>query len=192
PKRLRAESCLDRCWEELLSLNPVLRVATPQGMIFKCRFCARQHMFFDDAAACSRACRELFQRTHQLERQISGELADMPALPSRPKPDRKSLRQAIEVEMNADVPGSLPEQPPEPSPDLSPANEMEVIDPPIEMGDLSNIAEAPDDFLEPDADQEEAQLEQTEEPSEPVAQTLSDWADWDEEEPELEEIVDAI
>ena len=100
--RWQAESCLDNCWGELLDLDPVIRQLTHDTMIFKCRFCARRHDHFQRAKTCAEACRTHFQHKHALERQVLGELADMPvpAKRKRKSPAKKTYAPSQFAEAN--------------------------------------------------------------------------------------------
>lgn len=62
-----AVSCLADCWGELLKLDPVIQRRRGRKMLYRCRFCARDHARSDDARECASDCRARQEAQHAAE-----------------------------------------------------------------------------------------------------------------------------
>lgn len=171
--RWQAESCLESCWEELLSLDPVIRQSTHAAPIFKCRYCARRHDQLKGAMNCATACRAHFLRKHTLERQILSELADMP-IPAKHKSKPTTKRHPSSTSfIIASKSQPLRIAGAEPSPEDSDSDYFTEAKKSKEAEPLNKIA--------------------TNEHAQAAASNIEEWAETETDaEHELEEIVDAI
>lgn len=62
-----ALGCLQECWSELLSLEPLLIRRRGRGVIYRCRFCARDYRQVPDAEECAAECRDRHVHRYELE-----------------------------------------------------------------------------------------------------------------------------
>jgi hypothetical protein len=74
-----AFECLNECWQEFLSLSPVIARLKKLRRVYRCRFCARDYSQFQMATSCARDCRVKQKAQHETDLQ----LVDLSALPQR-------------------------------------------------------------------------------------------------------------
>jgi len=126
-----ALGCVQDCWQEFQQLDPVIPRRKGLGVVFRCRFCARDHGTRRGAESCARECRERFSQRLAAEMAAAGQ-SDEPrpkrlrSLPARPAPvvairrvvpPKKKKVQATQVDdpgiapVNADVTPTNVERP---------------------------------------------------------------------------------
>lgn len=78
-----ALSCIDRCWQETLQLDPVVLARRALKVSYRCRFCARDYDTRPAAESCARECLASRQRKYAREAELSDLGGDLPPPPRR-------------------------------------------------------------------------------------------------------------
>ncbi len=73
-----AQSCIQGCWRELMTLDPVIAKRSLVGVAFRCRFCARDFSTRPDAAVCADDCKSHQLRLHEAEQSLTEQSDDPP------------------------------------------------------------------------------------------------------------------
>ncbi len=91
-----AQSCIQGCWSELLTLDPVIFKRRLVGVAFRCRFCARDYAKRPDAAVCAADCKSQQLRLHEAEQSLTEQSEDPPPRKRAGKaaPKLKALKSA--------------------------------------------------------------------------------------------------
>lgn len=93
PDESSALSCLERCWQESLRSQAVVKGRRSLKIRYFCRFCARDHDDAQTAEACARECRQEREAKYARESELSEILTDH--LP--PPPPRTGVAQPVLV-----------------------------------------------------------------------------------------------
>jgi hypothetical protein len=78
-----ALSCIDRCWQETLQLDPVVLARRALKSCYRCRFCARDYNARQAAESCARDCLASRQAKYAREAELSDLGGDLPPPPRR-------------------------------------------------------------------------------------------------------------
>ncbi len=82
----QAQSCVQRCWGDLLALDPVIRKRRFITTAYRCRFCARDYATHGDAEGCAKACRTQHVWRHEHEQSLTDQSTLPPPKRQKAKP----------------------------------------------------------------------------------------------------------
>lgn len=78
-----ALSCIERCWQETLQLDPVVLARRALKVSHRCRFCARDYDTRPAAESCARDCLVSRQKKYAREAELFDLGSDLPPPPKR-------------------------------------------------------------------------------------------------------------
>lgn len=73
-----AYGCLDRCWQEFLSLDAVIMRTQGGTPSYRCRICARDYAHREQAQSCAAQCKERMRRKAVLEDKLTTKEENIP------------------------------------------------------------------------------------------------------------------